>query len=105
MTESRPRQSMDRLLTILQRQLEAGEAGEWDSVEALESEKQELLGQKPWEPLADRDTETARELLQEMLDIAESLSRLAVSARDDIGAQLKDLKTGNKALDAYEANR
>lgn len=86
----------EALRRVFARLRNKAEAGDWQGIDELAGDHDRLLR----EALADPDPDTIA-YLHTVREDHENLLDLVVSIRDDIGAQIKVLSKGRKAVAAY----
>jgi len=96
-------QLLNDALTMSQRMTELGDAGDWDGVVALESQRRQLLEQA-FATHAPAD-EFVTERVRAILDLDKHLMARSVEARDLVAEEIGRTGRGRRAAGAYNAAR
>lgn len=94
-------QLLNEALDMSRRMADLGQAGDWDAVIALESERRTLLEQA-FATHAPADQLVA-DRVQAILDIDKDLMARSVEARDRVAAEIERSSKGRKAANAYRS--
>ena len=93
------------LLDQTQQLLSLAQAGDWDAVTQLESQRRPLL-RNTFDPAsAQMQSEPYQRALREILDADRAVMALAAQRRDDLREQLQSVGQGRSAVRAYGQNR
>jgi hypothetical protein len=102
--ERLPSDMIEQILAVSREMVTLAERGEWERVEVLQQERQQLI--KDVFPLdASRiDQDFASETIQAILDLDKQLLQLALAQQKEIGTVLGKLNQGRQATKAYHTN-
>jgi hypothetical protein len=95
---------MEQILTVSQDMLALADKGEWERVEVLQRERQQLISDAFPLDASRVDQDSAAETIQAILDLDKQLLELASAQQKEIGAVLGKLNQGRQATKAYHTN-
>ena len=99
------RQEQLRILVELGgRMQESAEAGDWEAVDHLQQQCQQLAGEIFAEPVKDADAKAVTEAVNEVLTINKRVMKMGAMARDDTLGDLDQFQHGRRAVKEYTAN-
>lgn len=84
--------------------LEAARGGDWEEVARLERRREDLLREFFAEPVPSQAESRVAEQLREIAALNDAAVALLSDARDSLGADLDNLRTGRRATRAYGEN-
>lgn len=93
---------LNKISTLSAAMAEAGAAGEWERVEALEDTRYALLAALPSSQLASGDP-AVKTVLEQALEVTNTLLAQARAAQGQQAGTLRDLHRGQRGAHAYLA--
>jgi hypothetical protein len=93
---------IQELRRLTQDMLELAQAGEWEIVTEIEEQRRVLIEQLLREPPPAEWASRIRETVQATLSSNARVQELASAERDKLGEKLRGLRTGRRALSAYD---
>lgn len=97
--------ALTQLLSQTQQLLALAQAGDWDAVAQLESERRPLL-RSTFDPASTQtQSDPYQRALRQILDMDQTVMALAAQRRDDLRDQLQSVGQGRSAVRAYALNR
>lgn len=94
-------QLLNEALIVSQQMTAAAEAGEWQQVITLETERSGLLNQA-FAAASPANEQTARQI-HAILDCDKRLMSLGVTARDEAAVEISQMQRGQKVKQAYRS--
>ena len=93
---------IQKLRRLTQDMLELAQAGEWEIVTELEEQRRTLIEQLFREPPPESWIPLLQDAVQTTLSSDARVQELAGAERDKLGEKLRALRTGRRALSAYD---
>lgn len=88
--------------TALSREMVAlAKANEWEQLARCEAERDQQIRSYFASPVSATDMERVRFSVQQVLELDETVRRLAEQARDEVARSLVELRRGSHAVQAY----
>ena len=84
--------------------LKDAEAGNWDKVMDIESQRSELLEKLFSTPYQGNNVIEMDEKIRKIIDINKELEALTLKQRDDSGRHIASINKGRRAVSAYAQN-
>lgn len=97
-------EQLDVLLQLGRRMQASAEAGDWETVDHLQQQCQQLAGDLFAEPINVADRQAVTEAVNEILAINKCIVDMGVVARDVCLGGLDQFQQGRKAVKEYQAN-
>ncbi|MDH5545527.1 MAG: flagellar protein FliT [Gammaproteobacteria bacterium] len=94
-------QKLDTLLTLSHEMLQMATVGEWEQVESLEQQRQNILPDFSMDSLSEFEQEQIRQKLQLLTELNAIILQMGQRARETHRAESQRMATGKKAVSSY----
>ena len=92
------------VIKLSEMMLKDAEVGNWESVFAAESKRNDILNELFSLPFSKKDKEENNEIIQQVLVINKKLESVTAQARDEIKKEFSSINKGRHAVGVYAQN-
>ena len=97
-------QQIQSILKLSNQMMDAARARNWEALEHMESERQELLADIFSMPIADNEIQDVSQGIQQVLELNQQIMAMGRGGRQEIAAEINRFNLGRRAKQAYGKN-